>query len=102
MPGVMSPTKVPFFKPGKETVRDYYAELPINIRVTGRYHDVGAFAADIANLSRIVTLNDVSLNANKDNTLTMDTVAKTYRYLDEQELAAQRKAAKDKKDKAKK
>ena len=63
------------------------------LRVTGNYHDFGAFATDVSKLSRIVTLNEVTLNTNKDSTLTMETVAKTYRYLDEAELAAQRKAA---------
>jgi len=80
------------FKPGQVIVRDYYAELPITIRVTGHYHDIGAFASDIANLPRIVTLNKMSLVAGKDNVLTLDAVAKTFRYLDEDEIAAQRKA----------
>jgi type IV pilus assembly protein PilO len=86
------------FKPaGSETVSEFYAELPINIRVTGSYHDMGAFASDISKLSRIVLLNDVNLALNaKDGGLTMDAVAKTYRYLDEEELAKQKKAAKDK------
>src|SRR5215510_7088579 len=82
------------FKPApQETRRDFYAELPITIKVTGSYHDIGAFASDIGKLSRIVTLNDISLNPNKDGTLAMDATAKTFRYLDEEELAAQRKAA---------
>jgi type IV pilus assembly protein PilO len=87
------------FKPAaEETVRDFYAELPINIRITGNYHDIGAFASDVGKLSRIVTLNDIGLTAAKDGTLVMDATAKTFRYLDEDELAAQRKAAmKDKK-----
>lgn len=85
------------FKPGQVIVRDYYAELPIDIKVTGNYHDVGAFTSDIANLPRIVTLNRLNLVAGKDNTLTLDAVAKTFRYLDEEEIAAQRKAAADKK-----
>jgi len=80
------------FRPGQVVVRDYYAELPISLRVTGRYHDIGAFSADISNLSRIVTLNNLSIVPAKDNTLTMDAVAKTFRYLDEQEVSAQRKA----------
>ena len=83
------------FRPAQsETVRDFYAELPINVRVTGNYHDMGAFASDIGQLPRIVTLNDINLNVGKDGTLTMDTVAKTFRYLDEEEVAAQRAAAK--------
>jgi type IV pilus assembly protein PilO len=87
------------FKPAAdETVRDFYAELPINIRITGNYHDIGAFASDVGKLSRIVTLNDIGLTSAKDGTLIMDATAKTFRYLDEDELATQRKAAmKDKK-----
>ena len=85
------------FRPGQVLVKDYYAELPISIRVTGRYHDIGAFAADVANLSRIVTLhNMVITNVNgKDATglLGMDATARTYRYLDPNEVTAQRQAA---------
>ncbi len=81
------------FRPGQIAVREYYAELPIAIRVTGRYHDMGAFAADIANLSRIVTLNNLIVVPGRDNTLAMDATAKTFRYLDVDEVAAQRKAA---------
>ncbi|MFM2111656.1 MAG: type 4a pilus biosis protein PilO [Pseudomonadota bacterium] len=81
------------FKPGSVDVKAYYAELPISMRVTGKYHDIGAFAADIANLSRIVTLNNLSLAASKDGSLTMDCVAKTFRYLDNSEVDAQRKPA---------
>src|SRR4029453_7029836 len=81
------------FKPAPgETQRDFYAELPITIRVTGSYHDLGAFASDIGKLSRIVTLNDIGLSASKEG-LVMDATAKTFRYLDEEEIAAQRKAA---------
>lgn len=87
------------FKPGQVVVKDYYAELPINIKVVGNYHDVGAFTSDIANLPRIVTLNNMSLAAGKDGTLTLEAVAKTFRYLDKEELDAQRKAAADKKKK---
>ena len=84
------------FRPASgETRRDFYAELPITIRVTGSYHDIGAFASDIGKLSRIVTLNDIALTTAKDG-LVMDATAKTFRYLDEAELAAQRKAAKPK------
>jgi type IV pilus assembly protein PilO len=82
------------FRPGQVSVREYYAELPITIRVTGRFHDVGAFASDIANLSRIVTLNNLAVTPGKDGTLTMDATAKTFRYLDNEEVNAQRKAAK--------
>lgn len=81
------------FRPGQVVVRDYYAELPIAVRVTGRYHDMGAFASDIANLSRIVTLNNLAIVPGKDGTLAMDATAKTFRYLDSDEVAAQRKAA---------
>ena len=81
------------FRPGQVSVKDYYAELPISVRVTGRYHDMGAFAADIANLSRIVTLNNLALVPGKDGMLTMDTTAKTFRYLDPDEVALQRKTA---------
>jgi type IV pilus assembly protein PilO len=84
------------FKPASsETVRDFYAELPITIRVSGSYHDIGAFASDVGKLSRIVTLNDIALGANKDGSLVMDATAKTFRYLDEEELAAQRRKDKD-------
>jgi type IV pilus assembly protein PilO len=81
------------FRPGQVIVRDYYAELPIAVRVNGRYHDLGAFASDIANLSRIVTLNNLTVVPAKDGSLTMDATAKTFRYLDVDEVAAQRKAA---------
>jgi len=81
------------FRPGQVSVKEYYAELPIAVRVTGRYHDVGAFAADIANLSRIVTLNNLSLAPAKDGNLVMDATAKTFRYLDSEEVALQRKSA---------
>jgi len=79
------------FRPGSVVVKDYYAELPIEIRVTGNYHDVGAFASDMANLPRIVTLNNMALTAGKDGELVLDAVAKTFRYLDQDEVAAQRK-----------
>lgn len=79
------------FKPGQVVVKDYYAELPIDIKVTGGYHDVGSFTSDIANLPRIVTLNNMNLSTGKDGTLTLEAVAKTFRYLDPEEVAAQRK-----------
>ena len=86
------------FRPaGQETVSEFYAELPINIRITGNYHELGAFASDIAKLPRIVTLNDININPTKDGTLAMDAVAKTYRYLDEDEIAKQKQAASAKK-----
>ena len=81
------------FRPGQIIVKDYYAELPISVRVTGRYHDMGTFAADIANLSRIVTLNNISILPAKDGNLVMDATAKTFRYLDSEEIALQRKSA---------
>jgi type IV pilus assembly protein PilO len=82
------------FRPAaQETVRDFYAELPITVRVVGVYHDMGAFASDIGQLSRIVTLNNVGIVAGKDGNLVMDVTARTFRYLDEEEIAAQRKAA---------
>jgi type IV pilus assembly protein PilO len=80
------------FRPGQTNVREYYAELPITVKVSGKYHDLGAFASDIANLPRIVTLNNMTLNAGKGGTLSLDATAKTYRYLDQEELAAQRRA----------
>ena len=81
------------FRPGQVAVKDYYAELPIAVRVTGKYHDIGAFASDIANLSRIVTLNNLTILPVKDGALAMDATAKTFRYLDPDEVAAQAKAA---------
>ncbi|WP_218510431.1 type 4a pilus biogenesis protein PilO [Variovorax sp. dw_308] len=81
------------FRPGTVVVKDYYAELPIAVRVTGRYHDMGSFAADIANLSRIVTLNNIALAPAKDGSLTMDATARTFRYLDAEEQNMQKKAA---------
>jgi type IV pilus assembly protein PilO len=85
------------FKPGQVVVKDYYAELPIDIKVTGKYHDIGAFAADMAKMPRIVTLNNLALTAGKDGTLSLDAIAKTFRYLDQDELDAQAKARKAKK-----
>ena len=84
------------FRPGQVIVKDYYAELPIAIRVSGRYHDIGAFAADIANLSRIVTLNNINISAaqrDSSGALAMDATARTYRYLDQSEIEDMRKAA---------
>src|SRR5688572_15468576 len=82
------------FKPATgESRRDFYAELPITIKITGSYHDIGAFASDISKLSRIVTLNDVGLTGGAKGNLVFDATAKTFRYLDETEVAAQRKAA---------
>ena len=81
------------FRPGSVSVKEYYAELPIAVRVTGNYHDLGSFASDIAQLSRIVTLNDLTITTvGATGSLAMDTTAKTFRYLDGEEVAAQRKA----------
>ncbi|HEY1459169.1 MAG TPA: type 4a pilus biogenesis protein PilO [Casimicrobiaceae bacterium] len=90
------------FRPAsQERIADFYAELPISVRVTGSYHDMGAFASDVAQLPRIVTLNDIGI-VNDKGTLTMEATAKTFRYLDEEEIAKQRKAAKEAKEKGKK
>jgi len=83
------------FKPGNESVKDFYAELPIQLRVTGSYHDLGQFAGDVAKLSRIVTLSELSLSAGQGGVLNLDAVATTYRYLDTEEMAKV-KAAKGK------
>lgn len=84
------------FRPAqKESTSEFYAELPITIKLTGKYHDIGAFASDVSQLSRIVTLNDIALIPNKEGDVVLDAVAKTFRYLDEGEVAAQRKAARD-------
>lgn len=86
------------FKPASaEVMSEFYAELPITIRLTGKYHDLGAFASDVAQLSRIVTLNNIALSVEKDGKLAMDATARTFRYLDEEEVAAKRKAERDKK-----
>lgn len=92
------------FKPAAaESAKEFYAELPIQIKVIGTYHDMGGFAADLGQLSRIVTLNDVTIEAAKDGNLSMDATARTFRYLDDEEVAAQRKtAAASKKGPAKK
>lgn len=83
------------FRPNpSEIVHEFYAELPITLKVVGTYHDMGAFASDIGQLSRIVTLNNVAMTTQKDGNLVMDATARTFRYLDEEEVAAQRRAAK--------
>ncbi len=84
------------FRPGAAVAKDYYAEQPIDIKIIGSYHDIGAFGSDMANLPRIVTLNNMSVSAGKDGGLTLEAVAKTFRYLDPEEVAAQRKTAADK------
>jgi type IV pilus assembly protein PilO len=92
------------FRPGQVEIKDYYAELPIAIKVSGKYNDMGAFAADVANLSRIVTLHNLSIAPpsarDTSGILAMEATARTYRYLDEAEVAAQKKAAADKAAKA--
>ena len=91
------------FKPAsQEIMADFYAELPISIKVAGNYHDIGAFTSDVAQLSRIVTLNNLALGMDKDGKLVMDATARTFRYLDEEEVAAQRKAAREKAEQARK
>lgn len=82
------------FRPGQVSVKDYYAELPIAIRVTGKYHDIGAFASDIAHLSRIVTLNNMSISPRGDGSLVLESTAKTFRYLDKDEVATSSKGTK--------
>ena len=82
------------FKPAaSEMRREFYAELPIQVKVTGTYHDMGAFASDVGQLSRIVTLNNVNIATGTDGNLTLDATARTFRYLDDDEVAEQRKAA---------
>jgi type IV pilus assembly protein PilO len=91
------------FRPaGGEAAREFYSELPIQVKVTGTYHDMGAFAADVGQLPRIVTLNDVSIEAGKDGILTMDVTARTFRYLDDGEISAQRRSSAGAKGPAKK
>lgn len=82
------------FRPGNIAVKDYYAELPIAIKVSGKYHDIGAFASDISNLSRIVTLNNLTIVPRADGALVLESTAKTFRYLDKDEIAAQSSASK--------
>src|SRR5512137_2430016 len=89
------------FRPGQTNVKEYYAELPIAVKLGGKYHDLGSFASDIANLPRIVTLNNLSISTGRAGSLTLDATAKTYRYLDPEELAAQRKATQPAKGAAK-
>lgn len=87
--------QVDLFKPAAaDTLTEFYAEKPIELKVNGNYHDLGAFASDIAKLPRIVLLNDLNIVTGKDNILSMDVVAKTYRYLDPEEIASQRKTSK--------
>jgi type IV pilus assembly protein PilO len=98
--------QIEVFRPGQVEIKDYYAELPITVKVTGRYHDIGAFAADVANLSRIVTLHNLTIVATTRDAangyLAMDAIARTYRYLDQGEVADMRRAASAAKSGAKK
>ena len=92
--GVGRGAQLQLFKPGQVQVKDYYAELPISVKVVGNYHDLGSFSSDIANLPRIVTLNNLTImRQSKTNLLEMDATAKTFRYLDKEEIDAQRQAA---------
>ena len=92
--GVGRGAQLQLFKPGQVQVKDYYAELPITVKVVGNYHDLGSFSSDIANLPRIVTLNNLTImRQSKTNLLEMDATAKTFRYLDRDEIEAQRQAA---------
>lgn len=96
--GVGRGAQLQLFKPGQVVVKEYYAELPITVRVVGNYHDLGAFASDLANLPRIVTLNDLTITqVDKSTRLSMDAVARTFRYLDPEEIAQQRNVAAKKK-----
>jgi len=81
------------FRPGQEQIKDFYAELPVAVKINGTYHDIGAFAADIAKLPRIVTLNNIAIAPLKDGNLMLDATTKTFRYLDEAEVAQQKKQA---------
>lgn len=90
--GVGRSLQFDLFRPGQLVVKDYYAELPISLKVSGRYHDIGAFASDIAHLSRIVTLNNLAISPRQDGMLILETTAKTFRYLDKDEVAAQSKS----------
>jgi type IV pilus assembly protein PilO len=98
--GLASGLEEKLFQPGNEMKRDFYAELPIRIRLTGSYHEFGEFVSGIAALPRIVTLHDIDIKPDtKDayDSLTLDLTAKTYRYLDEEELASAEAAKKPKK-----
>ena len=82
------------FKPGADIVKDFYAEMPIDVRIVGAYNDFGAFAEDVARMPRIVTLNNIAIEGQKDGTLKLEAKAITYRYLDEEELAQKRQQEK--------
>ena len=91
--GIKRNLQFELFRPGQIVVKPYYAELPVTIRVNGTYHDFGRFASDIALLPRIATLGNISIAAKNDTTMIFDATLKTYRYLDTEEAAAQRKPA---------
>lgn len=99
--GVARGLQFELFKPQPATIKAYYAEIPVNLKVTGRYHDVALFNADVAALSRIVSMGNLNMSVSKDGTLSMEAVAMAYRALDPDEQAAQRKAAADAAKKAK-
>ncbi len=82
------------FRPGTEVPTGVFTEQPISVKVAGNYDDLGNFASDISQLPRIVTLNDISISPGTGGILTMEAIAKTYRYLDENELAAQKRSDK--------
>ena len=83
------------FKPDAETVSEFYAETPIHVKVSGGYHDIAAFVSDVSKLSRIVTMQNISMEPAKDGVLNMDATVKTYRYLDDDEISAQKHQAKE-------
>jgi len=85
------------FRPDAETVSEFYAETPIHVKVNGGYHDIAAFVSDVAKLPRIVTMQDISMLPAKDGVLNMDATVKTYRYLDDDEINAQKQKAKEQK-----
>ena len=93
--GVARGLQFELFKPQPATVKPYFAEIPVNLKVTGRYHDVALFNADVAALSRIVSMRNLNMSVAKDGTLSMEAVAMAYRALDPDEQAAQRRAAAD-------
>lgn len=83
------------FKPGPDVVKDFYAEMPIDVRIIGSYHDLGQFASDVAQMPRIVTLSNIVMDKQNDDVLKLEAKAITYRYLDEEELGQQRQQARD-------
>lgn len=100
--GVGRSLKFELFKPGSEVIKDYYVELPISVRINGGFHDMGQFVADIANLSRIVTVNNLVIEPTKEGQLAMNSLVKTFRYLDPEEVSAKAKEKKPAKPAGKK